>query len=147
MMICFQRVKMTTTRDNRSAYILMEVIVSIMILSIVGISLLKTDSNEKKLYSVATSKLGFLRYISIPLNHHSMDMHEKELDMYTLIKSSYDLKNDTLIKRLKKIKVHYTQKYKSIINIAQDKNSLNLLIDEITLSNKKGRSRFLTVRQ
>lgn len=125
----------------------MEVIVSIMILSIVGISLLKTDSNEKKLYNIATSKLEFLQYISIPLNHHSIDIHGKELDMYTLVKSNYNLKNDTLIKRLKKIKVHYAQKYKSIINITQDKNSLNLLIDEITLSNKKGRSKFLTVRQ
>jgi len=138
---------MITTKDNKQAYILIEVIVSIMILSIVGISLLKIDSNEKKLYSIATSKLGFLQYISIPLNHHSIDMHGKEIDIYTLVKSNYNLKNDTLIKRLKKIKIHYTQKYKSIINIAQDKNSLNLLIDEITLSNKQGRSKFLTIRQ
>ena len=138
---------MTTTAGNKTAYILMEVIVSIAILSVVGISLLQTNSNEKKLYTIATSKLGFLKYISIPLNQHSINMHEKELSIYSLVKDRYDLHNDSFIKRLKEINIHYTQKYKSIINITQEKDNINFLIDEIRLNNKEGASKFLTVRK
>ena len=103
---------MTTTADKRSAYILLEVIISIMILSMVGISLLKTDSNEKKLYKIATSKLDFLRYLSLPLDYHSINLHKRELNMYDLLKSRYDLKNTALIQKLKSTKIYYTQKYK-----------------------------------
>jgi len=138
---------MSTTESKKSAYILMEVIISIIILSFAGISLLKISSNEKRLYSIASFKLEFLKQISIPLNQHSINFHSKNLNIYDLLKRRYDLKNDYLIKELKKTEVHYSQKYKSVINIPTDKKSVNLLIDEIILSNKNGTARFLTIKQ
>ena len=138
---------MTTTMSNKPAYILMEIIVSIIILSIVGIALLKINSNQKKLYSIATKKLNFSRYASLVLNQHSIDLHNKNINLYDLVKSKYNLKNDFEIQELKKLKIHYSQKYKSIINMKQDNKNINILIDEIILSNKDGVSKFLTVKQ
>ena len=137
---------MTTTSDKR-AYILMEVIISIMILSVVGISLLEVSSNEKKLYVISASKLEFLKYASIPLDQHSINLHRKNLNMYDLLKSKYDFKNDFLIKKLKNIEISYKQTYKSMVDFTQDKTSINLLIDEIVLQNKSATSKFFTVKQ
>ena len=125
----------------------MEVIVSIVILSIVGISLLKVNSNEKKLYTIASSKIKFLRYVSVPLSQHSIDLHRKDLDMYDMLKDRYDFRNDKLIQELKNIKINYSQKYKSMVSFSREKTNVNLLIDEIVLKNKKASSRFLTVKQ
>jgi len=138
---------MTTIAKKKSAYILMEVIVSIVILSIVGISLLKVNSNEKKLYTIASSKIKFLRYVSVPLSQHSIDLHRKDLDMYDMLKDRYDFRNDKLIQELKNIKINYSQKYKSMVSFSREKTNVNLLIDEIVLKNKKASSRFLTVKQ
>ncbi|MFK5882195.1 MAG: hypothetical protein QM482_08255 [Sulfurospirillum sp.] len=138
---------MITTTNNKSAYILMEVIISIIILSVVGISLLRVNSNEKRLYMISDSKLKFLKYVSIPLNQHSMDLHNKESNLYDLLKNRYDFKSDLLIKELKNTKVMYKQKYKSMVNFIHDESSVNLLIDQITLKNRSATSNFLTVKK
>ncbi len=138
---------MITIVNNRPAYILMEIIVSIMILSIVGISLLKINSNEKKLYSLATQKLEFSRYISIALNRHSINLHNKNLNLYDLTKDRYNLKNSHLIDFLKNTKIHYNQKYKSMIDFKYNNKNFNILIDKIIVNNKKGTSTFLTLKQ
>ncbi len=138
---------MTTTANSKPAYILLEVIVSIIILSIVGISLLRVNSAEKRLYTMGLTRLDFLKQASIPLNQHSIDLHKKTLNIYDSVKYRYDLKNDFLIKELKKVEISYSQKYKSMVNITQNGNSVNLLIDEIVLKNKKTTTRFLTVRK
>ncbi len=125
----------------------MEIIVSIIILSIVGLALLKINSNQKKLYLIAEKKLNFSRYVSLVLDQHSINLHNKDINLYDLVKDKYNLKNDYEIQGLKKLKIHYSQKYKSIINMKQDDKSINILIDEIILSNKDGVSKFLTVKQ
>lgn len=138
---------MTTTTNNKSAYILMEIIVSIIILSIVGIALLKINSNQKKLHMIAEKKINFSRYVSLVLNQHSINLHNKDINLYDFIKNRYNLKNDFEIQVLKELKIHYSQKYKSIINMKKDDKNINILIDEIIISNKDGVSKFLTVKQ
>lgn len=138
---------MTTIKNSKPAYLLMEIMVSIIILSIVGIALLKITSNQKSLYMVATKKLQFSRYISLLLDEHSINLHNKDINLYDIIKDKYDLKNNFEIKELKKIKLHYLQKYKSIVYVKQDDKNINILIDEIIVKNKDGVSKFLTVKQ
>lgn len=138
---------MNTTTNNRPAYILMEIIVSIIILSIVGIALLKINSNQKKLYMIGKKKLNFSRYASLVLGQHSINLHNKDINLYDLTKNRYNLKNDFEIQTLKKLNIHYSQKYKSVINIKKDDKNINILIDEIILSNKDGVSKFLTVKR
>ncbi len=138
---------MTIIKNSKSAYLLVETIVSIIILSIVGIALLKITSNQKSLYLIATKKLQFSRYISLILDEHNINLHNKDINLYDMVKNKYNLKNDFEIKELKKIKLHYSQKYKSIVNMKQDDKNINILIDEIIVKNRDGVSKFLTVKQ
>ncbi len=134
---------------NKNGFILIEIIISVILLSVVGTALLKINSNEKSLFKIASIKLEFTRYISILANRHSINLHNKEINLYDFIKKEYDIKDEALIKTLKNSKLDYKQKYKSIVNFQTDdkKNSIDLLIDEIKISDKLGTSNFITIRR
>ena len=139
---------MTTTVNNKKGFILVEIIVSVMLLSFVGIALLQINSNQKKIYTLASEKLEFSKYISIVSNRHSIDLHGKEIELYELIKRKYDLKDTELIKILKNKKLKYSQKYKSVINLnaPEGEEVINILIDEIKISDKKATSTYITIK-
>ena len=134
--------------NDKKAFVLIEIIISVIILSISCIGLLKVDSNQKKLYAITQKKLSFTEYSSIVANRSSIKLHQKNLNLYELLKNEYRLKNSDLINTLKKIDMHYTQKYKDVINIKFDEESkpINILIDKIKVSNKKGTSIYFTVK-
>jgi len=138
---------MTTIQTNKRGYILMEIVISIIILSILGIALLKINADQKKLYTIATSKLEFSRYVTLLTNRHSISLHDTTINLYDLIKNEYNLRNDLLIKDLKNINIKYTQKYGSIISFEEETKKENILIDEIKVSDQQGTSKFLTVKQ
>ncbi len=66
-----------------------------------------------------------------------------------MVKKRYKIKNSKLIKILKNSNLKYEQNYKSMIKIdtGEDRQPLAFLIDEIKVSNKKGASRFMTVKK
>ncbi len=130
-------------------FVLVEIIISVMLLSFAGIALLKVNSNQKKLYSIAQNKLEDSRQISIIINRHSIEMHKKNLNLYDVVKKNYKIKNDKLKKILKNSNIKYEQNYKSMIKIetGDGKQPLAFLIDEIKVSSKKGTSRFITVKK
>jgi hypothetical protein len=127
---------------NKDGFILMEVIVSIMLLSIVSIALLKIDSNQNKLYQIASNKLEFVKYSSIVLDRKSTRLHNKKINLYSMIKTQYNIKNKLLIKSLKNSDIEYQQKYKNLINL----DDIKLLIDEIQLRDKMGTSKYMTIK-
>ena len=131
---------MTTTKG----YILIEVIISIMILSMVSLAIYKISSNEKQLIFMAHKRLKSIRVMSIPLNRHSVYLDKRDLNLYDLIKDDYNLKNDFLIKELKNKKVKYIENYKSDIKISSNQN---ILIDEIILKFNKITEKFITLRE
>ncbi len=131
---------------NKKAFILVEIIVSVVILSIVGIALLKVNANQKKLYSITSSKKEFSRNISIITNNHSSDLHNKDINLYDFVKDRYQLTNEELIKILKEKKVSYLQKDKSIFTLEEGEKTINILIDEIKISDKKSSSKYITVK-
>jgi len=130
-------------------FILIEIIISVMLLSFAGIALLQVNSNQKKLYSIAKDKLEFSKLISIVANQHSINLHKKKINLYDAIKKKYKLKNDDLIKILKNRDVEYAQKYNSMItlNLEKDSQALTFLIDKIKVSNKKSSSLYITVKK
>jgi len=132
---------------NRNGFILIEIIISVILLSFAGIALMKINSNQKKIYDIASQKLEFSKYISLIVDRHSISLHNKKLELYDLIKREYDLKDDELIKILKEKKVHYSQKYNSMVNLNQDDSEaqINLLIDTIKISDEKSSSTYMTV--
>lgn len=132
---------------NKKGFILIEIIISVILLSFAGIALLKINSNQKKIYGIASHKLEFSKYISLLSNRHSNSLHNKELELYELIKSEYNLQDDELIKILKDKKVKYSQKYRSMISMNQEESEdkIDILIDEIKISDKKASSIYITV--
>jgi len=137
-----------STTVNKKAFVLIEIIVSVVLLSIAGTALFKASANQKKLYSITSKKTDFLRYASLVLNKHSTDLHNKDINLYDFSKSAYSIKNDNLIKILKNTKVHYSQKNQTLLSYGDTKenNSIDILIDEITLSNTKSTSKYLSVK-
>lgn len=132
---------------NKKGFILIEIITSVILLSFAGIALMKINSNQKKIYDIASQKLEFSKYISLVSNRDSISLHNKDVELYELIKKDYDLRDDELIKILKNQKVKYSQNYKSMVNLNQEdsKAQINLLIDEIKISDKKSISTYITV--
>lgn len=135
---------------NKKGFVLIEIIISVMLLCIVGLALLKANSNLKNIYSIVTNKLEFSKYVSILSNQHTIEFHNKDIDLYELIKNRYTLKDEVLISILKDTKVHYWQEYKSMILLNSQSNEnaqvLNIIIDEMRVSSKQGVSRYLTVK-
>lgn len=134
---------------NKSGFVLIEIIISVMLLSFAGIALLKVNSNQKKYYSIAQNKLKFAQKISIVSNRHSIDLHNKKLNLYDMVKKEYNLKNDELITILKDSEVNYKQKEKATITLQVDEETAPLIIsvDEITVSNRQGTSKYIMVKK
>ena len=131
-----------TTTMNRGSFILIEVIISVMLLSLVSLALLKIDSNQNRLYKIVSNKLEFTKYSSIVLNRKSTKLHNKKVNLYNLVKNNYNIKNKTLIKRLKSTDIYYRQKYKKLIEL----EDLKLLFDKIKLRSKDGTSKYITIK-
>ena len=137
-----------STTMNKKAFVLIEIIMSVVLLSIAGTALFKANINHKKLYSIANKKTEFSKYISILTNKHSTDLHNRGINLYEFIKKSYTIKNAHLIKTLKSTKIHYYQKNQTLLYYSDnnDTNNINILIDEIKLLDSKGTSRYLSVK-
>lgn len=133
---------MTIMKSSKKGFILVEVIVSVLLLSIASIALLKVTSNQKRIYSLSKNKLSFSQYSSIITNRHNISFHEKDINLYESVKREYDIKNDELKTILKNTKIKYTQKYSTMIKL----EDLNFLVDEIRVSDKKGVSVYKTVQ-
>ena len=133
---------------NNKAFILVEIILSIVLLSIVGTALFKVSTNQKNIYIIANKKVEFSRYVSILVNRHSSDLHNKDINLYENIKKEYDIKNSGLIKVLKDTKIHYIQNNRSLLNFnnTNETNGIHILIDEIRVSDKKGSSNYISVK-
>lgn len=136
------------TTVNKKAFVLIEIIISVVLLSIVGTALFKASSNQKKLYSITSKKSKFTNYITILTNKHSTNLHNKDIYLYDFIKTNYNIKNDKLIKILKNTKIHYSQKNRALLSYSdkKDENSIHILIDKIKLSNTKSSSNYISVK-
>lgn len=128
--------------SNKKGFILVEIIISVLLLSITSIALIKVSSNQKHIYFLSKNKLYFSQYSSILTNRHNINFHQKDVTLYDVIKNDYVIKNDELINILKDTKIKYTQDYASMIKLEK----LNFLVDEIRVSDKKGTSRYKTVQ-
>ena len=69
-------------------FILIEIIISVILLSFAGIALLKVNSNQKKFYNIAKNKLETSKKMSILANQHSIGLHKKKINLYDSIKKN-----------------------------------------------------------
>ncbi len=132
---------------NKNGFILLEIIVSIILLSVTGIALFFVSSNEEKLNTIAIKKLKASKEISIVINQHSINLHNKKLISYELLKSRYTIKNKKLKKILKNSSYQYKEKFVSSIKIKTKNNDIAILIDKIKISDRNFNFAYLTLKE
>jgi prepilin-type N-terminal cleavage/methylation domain-containing protein len=135
-------------------FTLIEVLVSIIILSVVVVGLFEISSNNKNNFMFLTNKNEFDRLSSLAFIHNDQKHHNSDKELYELIRADYTIDDDDLRKYLKEKKIHYTHEEFTIFNplddssedegsesSQEDKNETGfnfaLVYDKITVSDKE----------
>lgn len=92
---------------SKKAFTLIEVLVSVIILSTVAVMLFEISTNSKNSFSYLTKKGDFTTLHSLALMHSDQSLHNSEKNLYEFIRDDYNIKDDELRKYLKEKKVHY----------------------------------------
>jgi prepilin-type N-terminal cleavage/methylation domain-containing protein len=92
---------------NKNAFTLIEVLVSVVILSSVAVILFEISTNAKSNYTFLKDKSDFSTLSSVALTHSNQKYHNKNMNLYEFIKYDYKIKDDDLRKYLKSKKINY----------------------------------------
>ena len=130
---------------NKRAFTLIEVLVSVLILSTVAVMLFQISINSKSNFSYLSKKGDFTTLSSLALMHNDQSLHNSQRTLYDFIRDDYDIKDDELRKYLKEQKVHYEHEEFSTfepLGSSGDKDtneSINFTIvfDKIFVKNKE----------
>ena len=94
---------------NKKAFTLIEVLVSVVILSTVAVLLFEISTNSKSSFSYLSKKASFTTLASLPLIHNNQKYHNRDKTLFEYIRYDFDIKDDDLRKYLKETKIHYYQ--------------------------------------
>jgi len=94
---------------NRSAFTLIEVLVSVAILAVVATGLFQISLNSKNNFDYLNHKATFDRLSAIGFMHNDQKHHHKQKNLYEFLRYDYTIKDDAIRTHLKKLKVSYTQ--------------------------------------
>lgn len=138
---------------NKKAFTLIEVLVSVVILSTVAVLLFEISTNSKNSFSYLSQKASFTTLASLSLMHNNPKYHNSDKALFEYIRYSFDIKDDELRKYLKEKKVHYTQEEfttfsplsegdEDVINDAseneeQDMMNFTIIFDKVLIRDKK----------
>ncbi len=110
-------------KQTNKGFTLIEVLVSVVILSVVAVGLFDVSSKGKQNYIFLKEKTKFDRLSSLPLMHNDQKHHNKDKTLYDFIRYDYNIDDDDLRKYLKSKKVNYTHKEVSTFKPLDDKAS------------------------
>lgn len=94
---------------NKKAFTLIEVLVSVVILSTVAVLLFEISTNSKNSFSYLREKASFTTLSSLPLMHNNPKYHNSDKTLFEYVRYDYDIKDDELRRYLKEKKIHYSQ--------------------------------------
>jgi len=80
---------------KKKAFTLVEVLFSIVLISIIGLALLQSSSNNTKLIGYGTKKRDFIHKFSIFCINMNEDLHNKSKTLYDLLNNKYSLDDKT----------------------------------------------------
>jgi prepilin-type N-terminal cleavage/methylation domain-containing protein len=136
---------------NRKAFTLIEVLVSVVILSTVAVLLFEISTNSKNNFSFLSKKADFASIASIPLMHSSQKYNNSDKTLYEYIRYDYDIKDDDLRKYLKEKKLHldYEDEFATFSPLSEEAGAsaditedgdimdFTIVFDKVTVSDKK----------
>ncbi len=131
-------------RSSSRGFTLIEVLVSVLILSVVAVGLFQIATNAKHNYIFLRDKAQFDRIASIPFMHHKRDWHNSEKSLYDFLSHDYTIKEDDFRRYLKKIRVHYEQRPFTTYapfgeEMAEENATMNfkLILDKVSVRRNK----------
>jgi len=123
---------------KKSAFTLIEVMVSVMIISVVIASLLQMYSNNSFIFTTLKKSVISNQYITLLVNNNNYGFENKHLSLYSLTQE-FDLESD-LRRRLKDISIDILYKEQSYIDLSEDENaSDSQIVLEIGKMTMKGK--------
>ena len=115
---------------NRSAFTLIEVLVSVTILAVVATGLFQISINSKNNFSFLKQKAEFDRIASIPIMHNNPKYNHTQKNLFEFIRNDYEIKEDEIRKTLKALKINYTQEeYATFSPFSEDSAQIENNID------------------
>jgi hypothetical protein len=111
------------------AFTLIEILICVIIIITVGIGLLKTSSNSSKLISYAKSKSTASGYFSVLLFDTDI-CEDKDTNMYDVLKTKFNIRDDKLISILKEEKLNCISEEVTSIKLAD--TDINQTINDIS---------------
>jgi competence protein ComGC len=131
-------------RDKKS-FTLVEVLISITIISIVGLALLKLNANSTKMINYLSEKSGTNEHISLFAVNLNEDLHNKKKSLYEIIEKKYNIRNDDVRKALKNKEYNIKYKEISVTNLLEEDVEDNELVDENANDEESQASLILTI--
>lgn len=97
------------SKRSRGGFSLIEVIISVVIISVVGMALLELSSKNTKLISFLEKKREVPIALSIISYHGNADINNLEKTLYDIVEKEYTIESDRLKKYLDSKKVLYRE--------------------------------------
>ncbi len=130
--------------SRSDGFTLIEVLVSIIILSVVAVGLFQISSNAQHTYLFLKKKSAFDRLGSLAFMHRNRAWHNSEKSLYEFVRNDYAISDDDFRRYLKNYKIHYRHEaYSSYAPLGEEIEESNgtisfkLLIDKITVTHKE----------
>jgi prepilin-type N-terminal cleavage/methylation domain-containing protein len=105
----------------RNGFSLVEVVISVLIISVIGIALLQMNSNTIRSIQLFENRLKVDEYSSPIFLNIDSELHNKSQTVYEFVKSKYGTVNDTdLIEYLDKKELLYQQRELYFLHFGED---------------------------
>ena len=115
---------------NKKAFTLIEVLVSVVILSTVAVLLFEISTNSKNNFSYLSEKADFTTLASIPLMHNNPKYHNSDKNLYEYLRYDFKIKDDDLRRYLKEKKIHYSQDEFATFSPLSEGDDVKMNIDD-----------------
>jgi prepilin-type N-terminal cleavage/methylation domain-containing protein len=116
---------------NRKAFTLIEVLVSVVILSTVAVLLFEISTNSKNNFSFLSEKATFTTLASLPLMHANQKYNNSDKTLYEYIRYDYNIKDDDLRKYLKEKKLHldYEDEFSTFSPLSEGDDNMRDIVE------------------
>jgi prepilin-type N-terminal cleavage/methylation domain-containing protein len=104
----------------KKGFTLVEIVITVMIISIVGMGLLQTHSNSMKTLKLINSRMEVNKFSTFIFSNISKNLHKKQRTVYEFIKDRYQINDDDIINYLKSATYLYTQNELFFLNFGEN---------------------------
>jgi len=114
----------------KKAFTLIEIVITVLIISIIGFALLQMKSNTIKSLELLDTRLKVNKYSSFIFSNITKDLHEKQKSVYEFIQDRYNIRDDELIEYLKNKEYRYTQDELFFLNFGENEEGDSEIMQE-----------------